>query len=105
MPGKMHLIERQLVLENQDQVNDDGHEQVRRQHMEGIGPPIHRPASRTSPDQKIDRRVDRIEERVQSRLPVQDDIRQIAANWNAEHKNAQQNGTNLYPGMDHRRPR
>jgi hypothetical protein len=50
-------IDRQLFLENEDQVNDDRHYQIGGQHVEGVGLPIHRHGRGAPADQQVDRVV------------------------------------------------
>ena len=97
--GEVPGIERQPVLKHQDQENDQGHDQVRRQHVQRISLPVHRLAARPPPDQDVNEIVDWIEQAVEHGFTPGHHCGQVAPHRNADHKSDQQRRSDLQPGL------
>jgi hypothetical protein len=92
-------IERQPVLEHQDQENDQGHDQVRRQHVQRVGLPVHRLGADPPTDQQVDEIVDWIEQAIDHGLTPGHHHRQIATYRNADQETCQQRQSDLQPAL------
>src|SRR6516225_3732544 len=73
-PGELQRVQRQIILEHEDQVDQQHHEQIGRQQVKGVSLPVHRPAYGVPADQPIYGPVDRVEDRIQPGLPIHDDF-------------------------------
>jgi hypothetical protein len=92
-------IERQIILKHQDQEYDQGHEHIRRQHVQRIGLPVHRLAADPPPDQHVDEIVDRIDQGIQRGLPVSHHPGEIETHRDADHEPYQQRQYDLQPTL------
>ena len=97
---EVQLIERQIILERIDCKDDRRHDQIGRQHMEGVRLPSHRLTRHLAADEQIQRVIDRIEEGIKKRLLAHDDLRHVASGGNAEQKNRRQSQSDLQPSRD-----
>jgi len=89
---EIELVQRQPILERQDQINDDRHRQIGDEHVNRIRPPCHSLCGDASADQKIYRVVNRIEDPVELRWPAHHDSRHVASQGDADKKDGEQGG-------------
>ena len=99
-PWELQRVEGQMILKHEDQVDQHRHQQVRHQHVEGVGLPVHRPMCRLPADERIESVVDAVEHRVEPGAAIHDDGRQVTSDGNAERQHEQQNHADLQPGLE-----
>ncbi len=86
-----------MILKQENCKDNQGHDQIGRQHMEGVDLPRHRLACDLAADQEIDGIVDRIEEFVEPCLLAHDNPGHVAAHGDAEQEDCEQSKDDLQP--------
>ena len=93
----MQRIEREVILEHDNKVDDHCHDKVCHQQVQRIGLPGHLLAADSPPDCERDESVYGIEQSIQERLLVGYHPGEITSHWHADQPADQQRHSDLQP--------